>query len=97
MDDFRRSHVPASGSWDCTDDLPFHSVLRIGEASRLASLQLLCRSRSLHRRRFVRERRRPLPPQIPAPQRRPRLPHLRHHCPVRFPAWDCRRPISSSS
>ncbi|THG10873.1 hypothetical protein TEA_025808 [Camellia sinensis var. sinensis] len=38
-----------------------------------------------------------LPPQIPAPQRRPRLPHLRHHCPVRFLAWDCRRPISSSS
>ncbi|THG17144.1 hypothetical protein TEA_008627 [Camellia sinensis var. sinensis] len=35
MDDFRRSHVPAFGSWDCTDDLPFTQCF---ESARQAGL-----------------------------------------------------------
>ncbi|XP_059660041.1 uncharacterized protein LOC132306601 [Cornus florida] len=35
MDDFRRNHVPAFGSWDCSDDLPFTQCF---ESARQAGL-----------------------------------------------------------
>ncbi|KAA8543564.1 hypothetical protein F0562_021690 [Nyssa sinensis] len=35
MEDFRRNHVPAFGSWDCSDDLPFTQCF---ESARQAGL-----------------------------------------------------------